>query len=243
MSAVSNHANRYPHLDLWIARGLTLGPVALVFPVATAAVFAFGADRTHTADLVALCYSLGLFLGFSTSLWPLPSLSSWTRDQRIESLCLVFLIVSYITHLSWELVWLVSHENIAAARDSAWAYPWWAYIDGGDARYANPSSTLVAMEILSVTNGLIGAFGFYLWKRSAKRDPRAYFCFMATAVVHLYSVCLYYGSELLDGLVNVNTASFLDVWFKFGLANAPWLVCPPFVLYWGARQLKNLRAA
>lgn len=41
----------YRPIDLWIARGVTLGSVALAFPVATAAVFAWGTDRNTTADL------------------------------------------------------------------------------------------------------------------------------------------------------------------------------------------------
>ena len=32
----------------------------------------------------------------------------------------------------------------------------------------------------------------------------------ATAVVHLYSTSLYFGGEILDGLPNVDTSSFLD---------------------------------
>ena len=147
------------HADLWIARGLTLGPVALAFPVAAAAVFGFGADRDWTADLLAVIFSVGLFAGFSTSLWPLPSLRSW---------------------------------------------------------------------------------GLYLWHRSRHRDPRGVLLCMATAVVHLYSASLYFGTEMLDGLPNVDTTSFLDSWIKFGLANAPWIVLPWFVLYWGHRTLKNL---
>jgi hypothetical protein len=224
--------------DLYLARALTLGPVALAFPVATAAVFIFDADRNAAADLLSVVYSFGLFLGFTTSLWPLPRLSGWTRFRRIESLCVVFLAVSCITHLSWELVWLLFHDTIANSKDAAWAYPWWAYIDGGDLRYAQAPSNLVMMEILSVSNGVMGTSGLVLWFRSGKRDPRGLLLCMATAVVHLYSTSLYYGSEILEGLPNVDTSSFLDTWIKFGLANLPWLVFPWFVLYWGWRRLE-----
>jgi len=222
-----------PQLDLWIARGLTLGPVALAFPVASFAVFGLGADRTATADILAVLYSFGLFLGFTTSLWPLPSLRRWTLAQRIQSLCLLFLVVSCVTHLSWELVWLIAHDAIAASRDSAWAYPWWAYIDGGDLRYANATPTLLMMEVLSVCNGSLCALGLWRWHRSGGRDRLAVLLFMATAVIHLYSTSLYYGGEIFAGLPNVDTSSFLDSWIKFGLANAPWLVFPPIVLAWG----------
>lgn len=150
---------------------------------------------------------------------------------------LLFLIVSYATHLTWELAWLLLRDVIPHARDAAWAYPWWAYIDGGDLRYANPSATLVTMEILSVCNGLVGAVGLTLWLRSGRRDRRGILLCMATAVVHLYSVLVYYGSEILAGMPNVDTTSFLDAWVKFGLANAPWLVFPWFVLHWGWRRL------
>ncbi len=228
------------HVDLWLARGLTLGPVALAFPVMALAVFGFDADRSRAADALAVIYSVGLFAAFTTSLWPLPSLRSWSRFQRIESLCLVFMVVSYATHLTWELGWLVFHESIQAARDAAWAFPWWAYIDGGDLRYAGSSSTLLAMEALSVLNGAIGVVGLSLWHRSRHTDRRGVLLCMATAVVHLYSTSLYFGGELLDGLPNVDTSSFLDTWVKFGLANAPWSIFPWFVLYWGQRTLGDL---
>jgi len=228
------------HIDLWIARGLTLGPVVLAFPVSALAVYAFGADRNGTADLLAVIYSVGLFSAFTTSLWPLPSLRSWSRFQRIESLCLIFMVVSYATHLSWELTWLVLRESIQASPDAAWAYPWWAYIDGGDLRFAGSSSTLLTMEALSVTNGLVGVTGLVLWHRSNHTDRRGVLLCMATAVVHLYSTSLYFGGEIMDGLPNVDTSSFLDSWIKFGLANAPWIVFPWFVLYWGQRTLGDL---
>lgn len=229
-------------LDLWLARAATLGPVVLAFPVATAAVHWAGSDRNTTADVLACIYSVGLFAGITTSWWPLPGLRSWSAAERSASLCWLFMFISYVTHLSWELVWLVLHEQIAAARDAAWAYPWWAYIDGGDLRYANASASLLSMEVLSVLNGTIGMTGLWLWRRSGHRDRRAVLLCMATAVVHLYSTSLYFGSEILDGLPNVDTTSFLDSWIKFGLANAPWLVFPGFVLHWGQRTLAALDA-
>jgi len=240
MRAIEQTSVEPRHLDLWMARLATLGPVALAFPVAATLVFGFGADRKQTADALAIVYSFGLFLTFTTSLWPLGSLRSWVRFARIESMAVIFMAVSYVTHLSWELVWLLFHGSIQAARDSAWAYPWWAYIDGGDMRYAGSDSTLVMMEILSVTNGIIGAFGLARWIRSRGTDAKAVMLCMATAVVHLYSTSLYYGSEILDGLPNVDTTSFLATWIKFGLANAPWLVFPWVVLYWGVKTLERM---
>jgi hypothetical protein len=41
---------------------------------------------------------------------------------------------------------------------------------------------------------------------------------------------------------NVDTTSFLDSWIKFGLANAPWVVFPWFVLYWGQGIVRGGRS-
>ena len=101
-------------------------------------------------------------------------------------------------------------------------------------RYAEATPTLLMMEVLSVTNGALGAVGLVLWVRSEGRDLRAVLLFMGMAVVHLYSTSLYFGGEIIAGLPNVDTSSVLDTWIKFGLAKAPWLIFPPCVLAWGA---------
>jgi len=226
--------------DLVWARVLTLTPVVLAFPLGSLAVFGFGADRTATADVIAWVYSIGLFAGFSTAFWPLPRLRNWDWETRVQSAVLLFLVVSYATHLTWELGWLLLHDRIAQARDAAWAYAWWAYIDGGDLRYATAPVELRTIEVLSVVNGAVGATALLLWWRSAGRDRRAVLLIMATAVVHLYSTSYYYLSEILAGLPNVDTSSFTDSFIKFGLANAPWLTMPWIVLWWGSRRLRVL---
>ena len=229
-----------PMRPLVLARILTLGTVVLAFPIGTFAVFRFGADRTVTADIIAWTYSVGLFTAFTTSFWPLPGLKKWDREQRVRSAVLLFIVVSYVTHLSWELGWLLLHERIAAARDSAWAYTWWAYIDGGDQRYATAPVELLTIEVLSIVNGLVGVAALILWWRSHGRDPRAVLLVMATAVVHLYSTSYYFLSEMIAGMPNVDTTSFTDTFIKFGLANAPWLTMPWLVLWWGQRQLHRV---
>lgn len=226
---------------LVLARVLTLGPVVLAFPLGSLAVFGFGADRVVTADVIAWTYSIGLFAAFSTSFWPLPDLRDWEAEQRIRSAVLLFVVVSYVTHLTWELGWLLLHDRIAVARDAAWAYTWWAYIDGGDFRYATAPAELLAIESLSVVNGIVGATGLALWWRSNGSDRRAVLLLMATAVVHLYSASFYYLSEIFAGLPNVDTGSFTGTFIKFGLANAPWLTMPWLVLWWGQRRLLSRR--
>lgn len=217
--------------DLLVLRALAFGSVALAFPVSGALVFAAGVDRHAAADGLAVVYGVGLVLAVFASLLPLPGLRGWTRTQRIESLALAFLGMSYVTHLTWELGWLLLRDAIAASPNAPWAYVWWAYIDGGDARYAARDPLLVAMETLSVCNGLAGAWALTRYLRSARRDRRAQLVMGATAVVHLYSASLYYASEVLTGLPNVDD-SFVALYVKFGLANSLWVVAPFFVFAW-----------
>jgi hypothetical protein len=222
--------------DLILARVVTLAPVLLAFPIGIVTVFQLGAA---TADGIAWAYSVGLFTAFSTAFWPLPGLRSWTLERRALSAGFLFLVVSYSTHLSWELGWLLLHERMPDLKDVPWAYVWWAYIDGGDFRYATAPAELLSIEVLSVLNGTLGFTGVALWVRSKGSDERAVLIFMATAVVHLYSASYYFLSEAIPGFPNVDTSSFTDLYIKFGLANAPWLTMPWVVLYWGQRVLRR----
>lgn len=219
---------------------MTFGSVALAFPVSGVAVFAFGVDRQVAAGALSVVYSVGLALGLSTAFWPLPALRSWRAEQRVESFVVTFLAMSYLTHLTWELGWLAMHRAIAASPNAAWAYPWWAYIDGGDARYARCEPLLLAMESLSVTNGLVGSVALASWLRSGRKSRAAALAMTGTAVVHLYSASLYFLSELFAGLPSVDTTSFVAVWFKFVLANLTWVVAPFFVFVWARERLASV---
>jgi len=226
---------------LVFSRVLLFGGVALSFPLAAVAVFGFGTDRDGTADVLSLVYALGIAGALTTSFWPLRCTRNWNLLQRIESLVLIYLGMSYVSHLSWELGWVVMRDAIAASPDAPWAYAWWAYIDGGDARYATDNVNLFVMEILSVTNGAVGMLALVTYLRSGRSNMTAILIMGATAVVHLYSASLYYLTELLAGLPNVDTASFVGTYIKFGLANLPWVVCPWLVFWWVKEKLVTSR--
>lgn len=219
-----------------------LSIVVLAFPLAAVLVFDGGFDRKAVADVLACVYAFGLYAVFLAPLLPLPSLASIKRFQRIEQMVLVWFWVTYITHCTWELGWLLLHDMIANGRDNPLFYTWWAYIDGGDYRYATADVTLIVMEILSVGNGLIGLAALYLWLKKPLLRYRALLMFLATAVVHLYSTSLYFVGEIMHGLPNVDTSRFLDVGIKFVLANSPWLLMPILVIYWVCRRLPDFVA-
>jgi hypothetical protein len=218
--------------------------IALVLPSGAVAVFGFHTDRGATADVVGVIFFVALIALFSTPWWPLPGRRDQSGYERLHSMCLLWFIVTFTTHLTWELAWLILHNRIAASPDSAWAYPWWMYIDGGDSRYAHAGPTLLTQEFLSMLNGLVGVTGLWLWWRSKGRSAAATLLLMATGVVHIYSAALYFGSEVLDGYPHVDTSSIADFWIKFWLLNGIWLVMPFAVFVWGritlARQLRAL---
>ena len=145
--------------------------------------------------------------------------------------------VTFLIHVSWEFGWVIFRDTIRASPDSIWAYPWWAYIDGGDARYASNSAVVIAIETITVANGALGLSALWLRHRSRGRSTLATLILMATAVIHLYGTTMYLGTEALDGYPNVRTTTFIDFVLKFWLLNGIWLVMPWAVLYWGKRTL------
>mmetsp|Transcript_20691 Transcript_20691/g.28575 ORF Transcript_20691/g.28575 Transcript_20691/m.28575 type:complete len:184 (-) Transcript_20691:124-675(-) len=148
--------------------------------------------------------------------------------QSLEDLCKNWLWVSTTLHLTWELGWLLFMNEIHEGRENILYYSWWAYIDGGDFRYATKDPPLISMEILSVLNGCFGLVGLIRNKMDSINDG----LFFGMAVVHLYSASLYFLSEVVAGFPNVNTKSSFDVWVKFVGANSPWLIFPWFVIFW-----------
>lgn len=226
------------HRDLITVWVISFGALALAFPVYSYLVFGMGMDRDGIANVLATQVTICYWLGISAAFLPLPSLKGWSRLRRIHFVCLAFMFVSYLTHLSWELGWLFLHEQIAESRDELWAYTWWAYIDGGDMRYYRPELNFIMLEILSVINGSIGLTGLWLLFRSRFEDYRGTLLCMWTGVHHIITTWYYYGTEILSGFESVNTESFFDLWVKFIFLNGPWLVFPWLVLYWGTRLLR-----
>ena len=222
---------------LTVTRVILFGSVVLAFPVAAMLVFGFSYDRSIVANGLSVVYAFGLFLAMFACFYPFKCTSDWSRLRRVESLVLVYLGMSYFTHLSWEFAWLIAHESIARNPDAIWAYSWWAYIDGGDARYADPDSNLLVMEFLSVCNGIVGMYALTRFLKSSRTDKVAVMIMMGTAVVHLYSASLYYFTEIFFGMPNVNTDSFIATWIKFGMANSPWVIVPWFVFWWGQQKI------
>lgn len=230
-------------IDLWLVWFISFGSLVLAFPIYSYLVFMLNFDRAGIADIFSIHVTIAYWLGILAAFLPLPKLKAWSFFQRLQAVCLTFMLASYLTHLSWELLWLISHEAIAEAKNEMWAYSWWVYIDGGDVRYYKPEMNFLMIEVLSVVNGTIGLTGLFLLWRSAFKNPLGTLLCMSTAITHTVLTWYYYGTEFLTGFESVNTERFVDLWVKFIFLNGPWLVFPWFVLYWGyhllLQQLEN----
>ena len=223
--------------DLKVAWTVAFGGLVAAFPVYTYLVFGIGMDRDLVADILATQVAICYWLGPLSALLPLRGVRQWTWMRRIHMVVVPYLIASVLTHLVWEGLWVLLHESISASRHAAWAYPWWGYIDGGDFRYYNPTTDFLAIEVLSVVNGVIGVVGLVLLFRSKFQRPLGTLMVMAVAVVETVLTWYYFLTEILGGFENVNP-TFMDLGVKFVFLNAPWLVFPWFVLYWGYHILR-----
>jgi len=236
---VSRAAQEVTQPVSWIrlVQGLLIVSLALSLPTAALTVFAFDADRAVVGDAATVCFLLVFVTLLSTPWWPSAEQRRRPRFECLQGMVMIWFGVTFTTHLTWELAWVLLHERIIAAPDAIWSYPWWAYIDGGDARYASASGQLLTLESLTVIVGVLGFSALWFRYRSGGRNPTATLILMATAVAHLYGTCMYFGSEMIDGFPNVDTTSFVDFGLKFWLLNGIWLLMPWAVLYWGRRTL------
>lgn len=231
-------ANDQVPRSLKIAWLLTFGSLVLAFPVYTALAFGAGLDRERLADVLSVQVALCYWLGFGAALLPLPGLRTLPRRRRIHLVVVPYLIASVTTHLVWEGLWVALNNQISAARDSAWAYPWWGYIDGGDLRYFEPTNEFLMLEVLSLMNGVIGTVGLVLLFGSRFTNPLGTLMVMTVAVIETVLAYYYFGTEILSGFAHVEP-TFMDLGIKFIFLNAPWLVFPWIVLAWGYHMLRD----
>lgn len=225
-----------------------LAAIALSFPIATAAVFFFTADRVITSHILSVnftvCIYIALLIPFLRRQEKIQmkkksdvAVMSRHHHSPLHDVVIAWVSLSCVIHCTWELGWLLLHKSIRQNAGNPLYYAWTAYIDGGDARYAtDPISTLVyCLECISVVNGFVGLLALYLYKTKSER--KSLVLFVAFSTYHLASCAIYFLSEIVEGCPNVNLDSWFDTWVKFFLVNSPWLVFPWFVLKWVVNEV------
>ncbi|RMF17741.1 MAG: hypothetical protein D6761_03740 [Candidatus Dadabacteria bacterium] len=199
--------------------------IGIGFPVASSWVFLLDGDRRLAANIMALSYLIG-FYGMFLSPWlKVGDLRDWSTWRRLRATVTIWLWTVYLTAVIWELPWLLFHETIRAAKDELWAYSWWAYIDGGDIRYAGWDPTIATLEWFTVINALIGLPVLIHWVRNGRKPGWPLFVFMFTGASHFYQTMQYYVSQALQDFAHVGDTAF-DLYVRFFMVNSPWVLLP-----------------
>jgi hypothetical protein len=171
---------------------------------------------------------------------PLPSLQRHTNYDRL-SLMVQFWVITYIfVAATFEVPWLLLYEKIALAENEKWAYPFWAYINGGDIRYLNPDLQVIYSEISACVVAFFSAIAMTVWLKSGRRSAAAVYVLMFGAVTHISPTVMYYSLEIAQGFPNVDLEHPGNWLAKFTLSNSCWLWMPFVVFYWCTRTLKRL---
>ena len=203
-------------------------------------VFNHDADRAQMAYLSFWAFDFAMY-GMMLLPWlPLPSLKNHSAYDRL-SVMVQFWVFTYIAvALTFEVPWLLLYEKIAVSRDAMWAYPFWAYIDGGDVRYLNPDLQVIYSEISACVVAFFSAIAITVWLKSGRRSAGAVCWLMFGAATHISPTIMYYTLEIVQGFPNVDLEHPGNWLAKFILSNSCWFWMPFVVWFWGVKTLRRL---
>jgi hypothetical protein len=221
----------------------TFGAVAtiLVAMLLVASPAAWLAENRYGADpVVASNFIWVIFIFVYSSLLILPWLNlkgvrDWSKAQRLERMCIVWLCLIVGPHLLFELPWVAFYPAIMAGKGQLWAYAWWSYFDGGDVRYVTRDVALVSMETGASIIGIVAAILLILRRKAGRFSDTQLLILMALMVADFYPTYMYYATEIERGFPSVDGVTNLLI--KFLGSNVFWLVMPWVVFIWAGRQL------
>ena len=211
-------------------------------PLGIINVFLLEGDRVTTAYASFWAFDVAIYGMLLTPWLPLPSLQQHSRYDRLSLMVLIWIITYVLIALTFEVPWLLLYKQIAAAPDAMWSYFWMMYVDGGDARYANPTTEILFAEVWACINAAIAATALYHWYRSGKRSLNAVYAFMFCAVMHISPTVFYYVHEITNGFPNVDTEAAGNFVAKFILSNSCWFWMPFVLFYWCTQTIPRLFA-
>jgi len=165
------------------------------------------------------------------------------RSRTHRRLIIAWSFVSGLVHIVWEGTWSIAApflQSRAARHD--WRLYWTLY-GSADFRFVHADPFVRILEL--VTGTLVAALNLYaahgFWKR--RHVPRAMMALFIASVMEVDGTLLYFGSELLNGWRNVDTASFVHTWLMFFGLNALWLAFPGWCIYELVRHYVGVRSS
>ncbi|KAJ2160161.1 hypothetical protein GGF46_002474 [Coemansia sp. RSA 552] len=163
----------------------------------------------------------------------------WRGVTRADRMAAQWFAVNGALHMVFELYFLVHFDDMAGRRDIVGSL--WKEYAKGDSRYLARSAQVRMLE--TVTVGVVGPLcwavvGAIWTRRAAVRDLAQ----LTASVLHVYSLALYGGTEVLGAESNSRPEA-LYYWGYFVGANAPWLVVPLWLAAGSGRRIMASQAA
>lgn len=212
--------------------------LATVVPVGMGGVYLFDIERKYMAYLNFWVFDIAMYGMLLTPWLPLKSLANHSKLDRLTLMVQAWVVTYAIIAVTFEIPWIFMWETIGQAQNELWAYTWWAYIEGGDSRYLDPSFFVLMAEASACIVGVIGGAAIIHWFRSGRNSIAAVYVLMFCSAMHIWPTIYYYTDEILHGFPHVDTTVASNWLAKFILSNSAWLWMPLIVLYWGSQMLK-----
>jgi hypothetical protein len=209
--------------DLLVRTGAVLA--ALPGPLLWAGVVAGLVDPYTSSYVMVVGVVLGFFLILAAPWTHTGDQHDGSRRARLTDMLVLWTVCSTTAQLGWELPFaLLSGWLVGVTEHDTWAWLWWAY-GIADTRYLIADPFVVVMEgFTSMVGGPLEIWTLLLLRQGRLRT--AALVGLCVAATQWYGTVLYFGIELFTGLEQVNTENFFDLWLKFFVLNALWLVMP-----------------
>ena len=173
--------------------------------------------------------------------WPIAGLRERSRFEKLETTAMIWLWMTLLPKVTWELGWLFFHKAIIAAKGASWSAIWWSYMEGGDRRYFTIDPGLLSLETASVTFGFVGLATLWHWYRSGKTSVVCLYIFLLIMSSDFWGFYFYLMTEVYAGFPSVATPA--DLLIKFALTNSYWMVMPWIFAAWAMQKLRHLYVA
>ena len=129
--------------DYRIVIALFASIMAACGPLGILNVFVLGGDRVTTAYASFWAFDVAIYGMLFTPWLPLPSLKHHSTYDRLSLMVLTWIVTYVLIAITFEVPWLLLYKDIAAAPEAMWSYFWMMYVDGGDSRYADPTTEIL----------------------------------------------------------------------------------------------------
>ncbi|KAI9501011.1 Emopamil-binding protein, partial [Coemansia spiralis] len=156
---------------------------------------------------------------------------SWKRTAKTISLAdrlvAMWFVMCGAMHSLFELYYLTHYSTLCNSQE--FAADMWKEYAKSDSRYLSQMPLVFALESITVfvTAPLCWAAAYGVWK---SRPEIRHLSQLAASLLHIYSVVLYFGTELLSPESNCRPEP-LYYYGYFIAMNIPWLLVPSYLAY------------